>query len=559
VSPGRSRGGGSGRGRASGSGRGGRRRTAAPRGARNHRQKPTAREAVADLLAEQLGFRGFPARVEAEAEHAAIEAERLPAARRDLTELATFTVDPASARDFDDAVSAQREGDGARVWIHIADVSAHVRPGSPLDQEARRRGNSTYVPGTVEPMLPHALSSGACSLAPGVERLAVTAEIELGPGAKPRAATFYRSLIRSDVRLDYDQLDEIFAGRERAPEEVAEPLEAAREVAAALGETRRATELSVESAEPEFEFDGEGDVVRARRVEQTESHRLIERLMILTNEQVAEFLVARKVPAIYRVHAQPDPPRIERLLEQLAALGIPTPPVGQGLSPRSAGEVAAESSRLALAEARRRGHGRAAYISLVLRSLKQAAYSERNSGHAGLGSDAYAHFTSPIRRYPDLVVHRALLAALGEGEEAPSLRSCRDAAADSSARERESARIEREADDVCAAHLLERELGERGLDAEFEGEVSGVIRAGAFVAFGGELGDVYEGMVPARTLPGERYELDKAEVALSGRGAGGRTVRLGDKVRVRVTGVDAVRGRSDLWLVDREGRGGGRG
>jgi ribonuclease R len=557
VSPGRSRGGGSGRGRGSGSGGGGRRRNAAPRGARNHRQKPTAREAVADLLAEQLGYRGFPARVEAEAEHAALEAERLPAARRDLTELATFTVDPASARDFDDAVSAQREGDGARVWIHIADVSAHVRPGSPLDQEARRRGNSTYVPGTVEPMLPHALSSGACSLSPGVERLAVTAEIELGPGAKPRAATFYRSLIRSDVRLDYDQLDEVFAGRERAPEEVAEPLEAAREVAAALGERRRATELSVESAEPEFEFDGEGDVVRARRVEQTESHRLIERLMILTNEQVAEFLVERKVPAIYRVHAQPDPPRIERLLEQLAALGIPTPPVGQGLSPRSAGEVAAESSRLALAEARRRGHGRAAYISLVLRSLKQAAYSERNSGHAGLGSDAYAHFTSPIRRYPDLVVHRALLAALGEGEEAPSLRSCRDAAADSSARERESARIEREADDVCSAHLLERELGERGLDAEFEGEVSGVIRAGAFVAFGGELGDVYEGMVPARTLPGERYELDKAEVALSGRGAGGRTVRLGDRVQVRVTGVDALRGRSDLWLVDREGRGRG--
>jgi ribonuclease R len=189
--------------------------------------------------------------------------------------------------------------------------------------------------------------------------------------------------------------------------------------------------------------------------------------------------------------------------------------------------------------------------------LKQAAYSERNSGHAGLGSEAYSHFTSPIRRYPDLVVHRALLAALGEGEEAPSLRECRDTAADASARERESAKIEREADDVCAAHLLERELGERGLDAEFEGEVSGVIRAGAFIAFGGELGDVFEGMAPARTLPGERYELDKDEVSLKGRGAGARTVRLGDPVRVRVTGVDADRGRSDLWLVDREGRGRG--
>jgi ribonuclease R len=320
-------------------------------------------------------------------------------------------------------------------------------------------------------------------------------------------------------------------------------------VAALLGEHRGTSELEVESAEPEFDFDPEGEVTGARRVEQTESHRLIERLMILTNEQVAQFLLARRVPAIYRVHPQPDPPRIERLLEQLAALGIPIPPLGQGLSPRSAGQVAAEASRLALGEARRRGHGRTAYVSLVLRSLKQATYSERNSGHAGLGSEAYAHFTSPIRRYPDLVVHRALLAALREGEEAPSLRTARDAAAHSSARERESAKIERGADDVCAAYLLERELGERGLDAVFAGEVSGVIRAGAFVAFGGELGDVYEGMLPARTLPGERYELDRAEVALVGRGEGGRTIRLGDRVEVRVTGVDGGRGRSDLELA----------
>jgi ribonuclease R len=500
-------------------------------------------------MAEGLGFRGFRPALEDEARRAATAAERLPLARRDLTELATFTVDPATARDFDDAVSAQREGDGFRLWVHIADVAAHVRPGSPLDLEARRRANSTYVPGAVEPMLPFALSSDACSLAPGVERLAVTAEIELGPGARARTARFYRSLIRSDSRLSYDELDHVFAGRVRPPECVAEPLAAARAAAAALGERRGESELEVESAEPEFAFDPEGEATQARRVEQTESHRLIERLMILTNEQVAELLAARRAPAIYRVHPQPDPPRIERLLEQLAALGIPTPPLGQGLSPRGAGQVAAEASRLALREARRRGHGREAYISLVLRSLKQASYSERNSGHAGLGSDAYTHFTSPIRRYPDLVVHRALLAALGEGEEAPSLRTCRDAAANASARERESAKLERGADDVCAAHLLERELGQRGLDAVFEGEVSGVIRAGAFVAFGGELGDVYEGMLPARTLPGERYELDRAEVALVGRGEGGRAIRLGDPVTVRVTGVDPARGRSDLELA----------
>jgi ribonuclease R len=502
------------------------------------------------MLRERLGHRGFRASLEVEAGRAAEAAERDSVPRRDLTDLATFTVDPASARDFDDAVSAQREGDGARVWIHIADVAAHVRPGSPLDVEARRRANSTYVPAAVEPMLPHALSSDACSLAPGVERLAVTVEIELGPGARPRSARFYRSRIRSDARLDYEQLDVIFSGGARAPEAVAEPLAAARDIAAALGEHRGASSLDVESSEPEFRFDTKGNVTAARSVAQTESHRLIERLMILTNEQVAELLAKRRVPAIYRVHAQPDPPRIERLLEQLAALGVPTPPLGRGLSPRAAGEIAAEASRLARREAERRGHGREAYTALVLRSLKQAQYSERNSGHAGLGSEAYTHFTSPIRRYPDLVVHRALLAALGEGEEAPRLREARDVAADCSASERESAKIERDADDLCAAYLLERELGERGLDAHFEGEVSGVIRAGAFVSFGGELGDVYEGMLPARRLPGDRYELDRAEVALVGRGTGAKTIRLGDPVLVRVTRVDTARGRSDLELVN---------
>jgi ribonuclease R len=505
----------------------------------------SARETVDELLREELGYRGFRPTIEGEAREAAKSAERESGPRRDLTALATFTVDPATARDFDDAVSAQIEGDGARVWIHIADVAAHVKPGSLLDQEARRRANSTYVPGAVEPMLPHALSSEACSLAPGVERLAVTTEVELGPGMEPRRARFYRSRIRSDVRLDYDQLDEIFAGRAHPPAGAAEPLAAAREIAAGLGEHRGTTSLDVESFEPEFVFDAEGNVVSAHGVAQTEAHRLIERLMILNNEQVAQLLERERVPAIYRVHAQPDAARIERLLEQLAALGVPTPPLKRGLSPSEAGQVAAEASRLVRREAARRGHGRGAYTSLVLRSLKQATYSERNVGHAGLGSSAYCHFTSPIRRYPDLVCHRALLALLGEGEEAPTLSEARDAAADSSARERESAQIERHADDVCAAYLLERELGTRGLDAVFEGEVSGVIRSAAFVSFGGELGDVYEGMLPARRLPGEYYALDKAEVALVGRSSGA-SVRLGDPISVRVAGVDPPRGRAEL-------------
>jgi ribonuclease R len=562
VTPARGRGEGRGRRRGAAprkaaAGRGESARGAGARGGRLSRRDavPSARDAVADLLEERLGQRGFSGLVEEEATSAAEDAAERDMERRDLTELATFTVDPATARDFDDAVSAQREGDGWRVWVHIADVAAHVRPGSPLDLEALRRANSTYVPGTVEPMLPHVLSSGACSLSPGVERLAVSAEIELDGAARPTRTRFYRSRIRSDARLDYEQLDRVFDGREEAPAAVAEPLAAARDVAAALGAgLGGATSLDVESAEPEFDFDADGNVVAAHRVPGTEAHRLIERLMILTNERVAEFLVDRRVPAVYRVHAQPDPPRIERLLEQLAALGVPTPPLGQGLSPRSAGQMAADASRLAGREAERRGHGRDAYTSLVLRSLKQAAYSEKNSGHAGLGSDAYTHFTSPIRRYPDLLVHRALLAALGEGEEAPTLGEAREVAAHSSAQERESAKIERTADDVCAAYLLERELGERGPGAEFDGEVSGVIRAGAFVAFGGELGDVYEGMLPSRTLPGGRYELDRAEVTLIGSGDGATALRLGDPVRVRVTGVDGERGRVDLELTGGGGK-----
>jgi len=348
--------------------------------------------------------------------------------------------------------------------------------------------------------------------------------------------------------LDYDQLDLIFDGRVSAPGDVAEPLAVAREAAAALGEQRGATSLDVESFEPEFRFDADGNVTEARSVAQTESHRLIERLMILTNEQVAQLLERKRVSAVYRVHPQPDPGRIERLVEQLHALGVPTPPLRQGLAPGQAGEIAAEASRLAIEEAARRGHGREAYTSLVLRSLMQASYSDRNSGHAGLGSPAYCHFTSPIRRYPDLLVHRALLATLGEGEEAPRAAEAREVAWHSSERERESAKIERSADDVCAAYLLERELGERGAEVALDGEVSGVVRAGAFAAFGGELGDVYEGFVPARTMDG-RFELNETETALVGRESGS-ALRLGDPISVRVTGVDAPRGRVDLELAD---------
>jgi ribonuclease R len=508
-----------------------------------------ARDVVQALLWEGLERRGFARRVEDEAREASAEASDVDPGRRDLRDLATFTVDPATARDFDDAVSAQPDGDGGvRLWIHIADVSAHVRPGSALDSEAYRRATSVYVPGTVEPMLPGALSNEACSLVPGQDRLAVTAEVRLDAAGKVRSASFYRSTIRSGARLDYDQLDRIFAGRESAPEPVAEPLELARRAAADLAEGRPRGALEVESFEPEFEFNSDGEVVQAHRVPQTEAHQLIEHLMILTNEQVADLLEKRGSPALYRVHEQPDPARVDRLLDQLAAIEVPAPGSKKGMSPTEAGDLVGEISRWVAREARRRGQGAESLGSLVLRSLKQAFYTEKNLGHAGLGSAAYSHFTSPIRRYPDLIAHRSLLATVGAGEILPDPADVRDAGPWCSEREREAMQIERRADRVCAAFLLERELFERGHSTTFEGEISGVINAGAFVRFGGELGDVYEGFLPARTLRGERFDLNETETALVG-GRTGREVRFGDSITVGVTGVEAARGRTDLEEV----------
>jgi ribonuclease R len=507
-----------------------------------------ARDVLEAMLLDRGMRREFRDRVSREAADAARSAAERGGRRHDLTELATFTVDPATARDFDDAVSARREDGGVRLWIHIADVASHVRPGSALDAEAYARANSTYVPGAVEPMLPPELSSDACSLTPGVDRLAVTTETLVSADGRPTGTRFYRSRIRSDVRLHYDELDEIFAGRERAPEPVAREIELTRGVAAALAARRPTSAVVVSGSEPEFHFD-DGAVVDAHEVSQTEAHRLIEHVMILCNTEVARLLEQRRIPTLYRVHEQPDPQRVAFLVEQLDALGIPTPPLPDRLSPTEAGELVGAISRQVAAEAERRGHGREAYTTLVLRVLQQAYYSDRNLGHAGLGTPAYAHFTSPIRRYPDLVAHRGLLSAIGEREEAPEPSAAGDAGVHCSAREREATKTERDADSVCAAFLLERELFEAGWEQRFEGEVSGVVGAGAFVCFGGDLADVYEGFLPARLLRGERYELNETETALVGLRSG-RELRLGDPVGVGVDAVDAPRGRVDLHPVE---------
>lgn len=504
-----------------------------------------ARDVIEALMLHRGLRRSFDPAVDHDA-RAAAEASLGLDGRRDLRDLPAFTIDPASARDFDDAICAETLDDGSwRIWVHIADVSAYVAPRSSIDREAYRRGTSVYVPGAVEPMLPGRLSNDVCSLVEGADRLTVTVEMVVSPGRRVRSSSMYRSVIRSVQRLDYDRVDRIFAGSERASEPWGEPLAAARAAARALAErSDRHTPVTLDSAEPDFSFDRQGNVIGSTAVAQTESHRLIEQLMIAANEQVAGFLEQRKVPTLYRVHERPEATSVERLIDQLASLGVPTPPVPKGhLTPQQASDLAGEVSVAVSDWVARTGHGGRALSSLVLRSLKQAYYDNRNLGHAGLASPRYCHFTSPIRRYPDLICHRGLLSAVA-GEPAPDASWVAAAGPWTSAREREAMTIERDADDIASCFLLERELFEGGdRDPVLVGEVIGLISSGAFVAFGDQF--AYEGMLPVRRLRGDWWELNEQGTVLVGTRNGG-AIRLGDPIAVRIGQIDAPRGRVDL-------------
>jgi ribonuclease R len=264
--------------------------------------------------------------------------------------------------------------------------------------------------------------------------------------------------------------------------------------------------------------------------------------MILANEHVASFLASRNREALYRVHERPDPQAVELLLAKLADLGVPTPPAPERLSPQSAAALAGEISKRVAEYTAQSGRGREAFPALVLRALKQARYDPRNLGHAGLASTAYCHFTSPIRRYPDLVVHRALLRELGLGDD-PVPEELGELAEHTSAREREAARVEYLADEICLAWLLEDELFTRGWEDPWDGEIIGLIGSGLFARFG----EVFEGFLPARRLHGEFFELNATGTALAGRTTG-RTYRLGDAISVRVESITRTEGKVELAL-----------
>jgi ribonuclease R len=464
--------------------------------------------------------------------------------RVDLREKLAFTIDPETAKDFDDAISVEREGDGLRAWVHIADVSHFVPAGTPLDRGAAERAFSAYVPGRVSPMLPHQLADDLCSLRPNEDRLCVTVEIPFDGKLDAGEASFYRSAIRSRQRLTYGQAELILAGKERADEEIVEGLRLAERLAEELRRRRFARgALRITTREIAFEFDGKGGVERAWLESEPHAHLLVEELMIAANEAVAGLLAGRKRASLYRVHERPDPQAIGLLLAKLADLEVPTPaaPDPDEITPGQAAELAGRISERVSEYVEQTKRGAEAFPALVLRALKQARYDPRNLGHSGLASPAYCHFTSPIRRYPDLVVHRTLLRELGASDE-PLPEDLDELAEHASERERRIAAVEYRADDICLAWLLEEVLLDQGWETVFEGEINGVIESGIFARFG----DVFEGYLPVRKLPGY-FELNRLGTSLVAR-RGGRRYRLGDRIEVKVADVDRPAGKIELSL-----------
>jgi ribonuclease R len=465
--------------------------------------------------------------------------------RTDLRNIPLVTIDGEDARDFDDAVHAEADTDpknpgGWKLLVAIADVAHYVREDDPLDKSARERGNSVYFPDRVVPMLPEELSNGWCSLKPDEDRPVMAVEIVIDAEGRKRRHHFLRGLMRSAARLTYERAQAAMDGNTdpgTAPllEPVIKPLYGAFRALLKAREDRGTLELDL--PERKVIIDANGEVLKIEARARLDSHRLIEEFMIAANVAAAEALEKRRWPCMYRVHDQPDPSRVEALREFLEGLDLRLPR-GQVIRPAHFTKLLEKAKRTPYADM---------INSLVLRSQSQAVYSPENLGHFGLALSRYAHFTSPIRRYSDLLVHRALIAAYEFGTDGldREVKGFKELGDHISATERRAAAAERESVDRYTAAFLSKRIGEI-----FSGRVSGVIRAGLFVALD-ETGA--DGIIPVSSLPNDFYEHDEARHALVGR-RWGQVYRLGDRVQVRLVAAQPLTGGITFELIEGGGQ-----
>jgi ribonuclease R len=477
---------------------------------------------------------------EAEAQAAAAEAVGLDG-RTDLRDLPLVTIDGPDARDFDDAVFAEADPDpanpgGWHMVVAIADVAHYVRPGDALDQEARRRANSVYFPDRVLPMLPEALSNGLCSLRPGEDRACVAVHLWHDRRGRKLRHRFLRALMRSRARLTYEQVQAAAGGatdQTTAPliQTAIRPLYGAYAVLAKARRQRGTLDLDLPEAEVQLGPDGRPTAIVTRP--RLDSHRLIEEFMIAANVAAAETLDQAGMPGMYRIHDAPDPIKLEALAQLLQSLGM-----GRG-----PGSLARPVDLARLLEQLKEHELSPIVSQLVLRAQSQAAYAPRNIGHFGLNLGHYAHFTSPIRRYADLIVHRALIRALGLGagglDESVTIDELQTLGAHLSRSERRAMEAERNALSRFVALLLAERIG-----SAFAGAITGVQKFGVFVRLDQTLA---EGLVPARTLA-EPFTYEPARQVLVGRFSG-TALALGDRVEVELTEVDVLTGQLTFRLL----------
>ncbi|MGH7500170.1 MAG: ribonuclease R [Longimicrobiales bacterium] len=464
--------------------------------------------------------------------------------RTDLRDILTFTIDPADAKDHDDALSfVPRPDGGADIGVHIADVSHYVHKGSALDGEAAARGTSVYLVDRAIPMLPHALSSDLCSLVPEQDRLTLSVLFRSDETGGIVDARLAETVIRSRHRLSYGTAQAVLDGTRSVDTETDAALRALDRIAVTLRAARSERgSLDFDLPEAWVQLDERGAPVAVERRPRLDSHRLVEDLMLLANETVGRAAMRAGIPFLYRIHEPPDDVRIAQVAELAKALGYRPPPKGSP-SPKQIQAL--------LDQAKDRPEG-PMFSTLVLRSLKQARYSETDAGHFGLAAKAYTHFTSPIRRYPDLVVHRVVREQLlGERRgRAPDIERLRAIARHSSDRERVAQQAERDSIDLKKVRFMERHVG-----AILDGTISDVRPFGFFVL----LDDHYvEGLVHVSALDDDYYRFVEERFLLTGERLG-RRFTLGQRLRVQVAAVDVEKRRVDFVPVQQDAARGKRG